>query len=71
MFRALIWLWRFSTRQITAPIAHKGDASYFTLEAKSGPIVNAAWSYETPDEGLEQIEGHLAFFADKVTVEQI
>lgn len=50
---------------------HKGDASYFTLEAKSGPIVNAAWSYETPDEGLEQIEGHLAFFADKVTVEQI
>jgi len=50
---------------------HKGTASYFTLQAKSGPISNAAWSYETPKAGLEQIAGHLAFYQDKVTVEQI
>lgn len=49
---------------------HKGDASYFTLQAKSGPVTNAAWSYETPNDGLEQIAGHLAFYPDKVTVEQ-
>lgn len=49
---------------------HKGDASYYTLQAKSGPIENAAWSYETPKEGLENITGHLAFYPDKVTVEK-
>ena len=48
---------------------HKGDASYYTLQAKSGPIVNAAWSYEDPIAGMEQIAGHLAFNSDKVTVE--
>ncbi|MEM7471385.1 MAG: DUF427 domain-containing protein [Pseudomonadota bacterium] len=50
---------------------HKGDATYFTLQAKSGPIANAAWSYEAPKAGLEQIAGHLAFYTDKVTVEKI
>lgn len=48
---------------------HKGDASYYTLQAKSGPIVNAAWSYEAPIAGMEQIADHLAFNSDKVTVE--
>ncbi len=48
---------------------HKGDASYYTLQAKSGPISDAAWSYETPKAGLEQIAGHLAFYPEKVTVE--
>lgn len=47
----------------------KGDATYFTIQAKSGPIENAAWSYETPIAGLEQIAGHLAFYTDKVTIE--
>lgn len=50
---------------------HKGDASYYTLQAKSGPIVDAAWSYETPIAGMEAIAGHLAFYADKVTVEAV
>ncbi|WP_298297347.1 DUF427 domain-containing protein [uncultured Litoreibacter sp.] len=49
---------------------HKGDASYYTIQAKSGPIANAAWSYETPTPGLESIAGHLAFYNDKVTVEK-
>ena len=50
---------------------HKGEASYYTLQAKSGPIDNAAWSYETPKAGLEEISGHLAFYPDKVTVEEV
>lgn len=49
----------------------KGDATYYTLEAKSGPIPDAAWSYETPNEGLEAIAGHLAFYPNKVTVEEV
>lgn len=55
--------------QTTCP--HKGVASYYTIEAKSGPIENAAWTYEEPKQGLEAITGHLAFYGDKVTVEQL
>ena len=27
-----------------------------------------AWSYETPNEGAEDIEGHVAFFADRAEI---
>ncbi len=50
---------------------HKGDASYYSIQTKSMLIPDAAWSYETPNSGLEQIKGHLAFYKDKVTLEQI
>ncbi|MEQ9257844.1 MAG: DUF427 domain-containing protein [Roseovarius sp.] len=51
---------------------HKGDASYFDIVTKSTTLKNAAWSYETPKEGLERIKGHLAFYAtDDVAVERI
>ena len=58
-----------STKTTHCP--HKGDASYYTIEAKSGPITDAAWSYETPKDGLKAIAGHLAFYTDRVTVEQL
>ncbi|MEO0911737.1 MAG: DUF427 domain-containing protein [Pseudomonadota bacterium] len=51
---------------------HKGDASYFTLVAKSGPVENAAWSYEDPKEDVARIKGHLAFYVgEKVAVEKL
>ena len=50
---------------------HKGVASYFSIHAKSRVIEDAAWSYETPKEGAEAIAGHLAFYTDKVTVEEL
>ena len=52
-----------------APTAHttycpfKGRASYFSF--KDGPE-NAAWSYEHPYDEMAAIEGHLAFYPDKV-----
>lgn len=49
----------------------KGKASYYSIHAASGVIADAAWSYEMPIEGMEEIAGHLAFYPDKVTVEQI
>ena len=58
------------TDQVTT-CPHKGEACYFTIQAKSGPIANAAWSYATPNEGLEAIAGHLAFDGNKVTIEQL
>jgi len=50
---------------------HKGEATYYHIAAHSGPIRDAAWSYESPIAGAEAIAGHLAFYPDKATVEQL
>lgn len=55
----------------TSHCPHKGTASYFHIIAKSGPIRDAAWCYETPLPGAEAIAGHLAFYPAKATVELI
>lgn len=55
----------------TSHCPHKGDATYYHIEGKSGRLTDAAWSYETPLPGMEAIAGHLAFYTDKVAVEQV
>lgn len=50
---------------------HKGQASYYSIHAKSGPIKDSAWSYEAPIDGMDDIRGYLAFYANKVAVEQL
>ncbi len=50
---------------------HKGDASYFSIHTKSTIIEDAGWSYEAPNEAVAKIEGYLAFYGNKVTVEQL
>ncbi|MEM7506281.1 MAG: DUF427 domain-containing protein [Pseudomonadota bacterium] len=50
---------------------HKGDACYCHVITKSGPIQDAAWSYETPLNGVSQIAGHIAFGHEKVAVEPL
>jgi uncharacterized protein (DUF427 family) len=49
----------------------KGEAVYFSIQAKSGPIVDAGWSYETPLETVSAIAHHIAFFPEKVTIEEV
>jgi uncharacterized protein (DUF427 family) len=49
----------------------KGEASYFSIVAKSGPIAEAAWSYETPKAEVGSIAGHIAFYTNKVAVERV
>lgn len=61
----------FERSESSSHCPHKGDASYYTLHAKSGEIADAAWSYEAPLAAVAQIKGYLAFYADKVTVEQL
>lgn len=50
---------------------HKGEATYYNIEAKSGTLPDAAWSYEAPKDGVRQIEGYLAFYTSTVAVEQL
>ena len=57
--------------QRTSTCPWKGEATYFTIVAGSGPIHDAGWSYETPKPGVEQIAGHIAFYPEKVTVEEV
>ncbi|MEM5476855.1 DUF427 domain-containing protein [Pacificibacter sp. AS14] len=55
----------------TSTCPHKGVASYFSIQTKSVLIEDAAWSYEDPKAGLEQIKGYLAFYPQKAAVEML
>lgn len=51
---------------------HKGVANYYAYVGQSERIEDVAWTYEdvtNPD--AKGIEGHLAFYTSKVTVEQL
>ena len=58
-----------SATRTTCP--HKGEASYFSFVGKSGTVKDVAWSYETPKDAVRPIAGHLAFYPNKVTLEQV
>jgi uncharacterized protein (DUF427 family) len=45
---------------------YKGDASYYTLNAKGLRILNAVWTYKAPFEAVATILDHLAFYPDRV-----
>ena len=49
----------------------KGDAGYFTLHDGDATADNAVWTYETPFPAVAAIAGHLAFYPDKVTFEEV
>ncbi|SDF61233.1 DUF427 domain-containing protein [Dyella sp. 333MFSha] len=48
---------------------YKGEASYYSLPGDSERAVNAVWTYEQPHDAVASIDGHLAFYADRVTIE--
>ncbi|MGJ4997653.1 DUF427 domain-containing protein [Bradyrhizobium sp. HKCCYLS3077] len=50
---------------------YKGDASYFSIKANGKTLDNAIWSYEAPFPAMTEIAGHLAFYPDKVRIEEI
>jgi uncharacterized protein (DUF427 family) len=57
---------RRSPRASTCP--WKGEASYYSILTPDGVLENAVWSYEDPKADVAAIAGHLAFYADRVTV---
>ncbi|WP_448044567.1 DUF427 domain-containing protein [Bradyrhizobium liaoningense] len=50
---------------------YKGDASYFSVKANGKMLDNAIWTYETPFPAMTEIAGHLAFYPDKVKIEEV
>lgn len=61
----------FDKSDTASTCPYKGTATYYNLEAKSGTFADAAWSYETPKDGVSEIAGYMAFFGGKVAVEQL
>ena len=50
---------------------YKGDASYYTI-ARDGEIAeNAVWTYEDPYPAMTQIKDFLAFYPNRVEIEEI
>jgi uncharacterized protein (DUF427 family) len=49
---------------------YKGDANYFSIVADGKMIENSIWSYEKPFPAMAEIAGHLAFYPDKVKIEE-
>ena len=50
---------------------YKGDANYFSIKAGDQTIENSIWTYEKPFPAMAEIAGHLAFYPDKVTIEEL
>jgi uncharacterized protein (DUF427 family) len=50
---------------------YKGDASYFSINANGKTLDNAIWTYETPFPAMAEISGYLAFYPDKVKIEEV
>jgi uncharacterized protein (DUF427 family) len=54
---------------------YKGDANYFSVNADGKAIEkaieNAIWTYEAPFPAMAEISGHLAFYPDKVKIEEV
>ena len=50
---------------------YKGDANYFSIRADSKTLENAIWTYETPFPAMAEITGHLAFYPDRVKIEEL
>ena len=60
-----------SRTERTTHCPYKGDASYFSVAADGKTLENSIWTYETPFPAMAQISGYLAFYPDKVTIEQL
>jgi uncharacterized protein (DUF427 family) len=50
---------------------YKGNANYFSIVANGKSIENSVWTYETPFPAMAEIAGHLAFYPEKVKIEEV
>jgi uncharacterized protein (DUF427 family) len=48
----------------------KGDCAYYSLPGAGARGENAVWTYEAPFPAVAAIKDHLAFYADRVTIDE-
>jgi uncharacterized protein (DUF427 family) len=49
---------------------YKGDCAYFSITAGGERGIDAVWTYEHPYPAVAAIKDHLAFYPDRVTIEE-
>ena len=49
----------------------KGEASYWTVRADGRVEENAVWSYESPFEQVAGLKDYMAFYTDRLTLEEL
>ena len=54
--------------ETTSHCPYKGDATYRDIETDSGTVHDAIWVYEHPHDAVSRIEGHMAFYPDRVDI---
>lgn len=52
----------FSHSRFQSTCPYKGEASYFNVNVDGKLNENAAWYYPSPNEGYDNIAGHVAFW---------
>jgi uncharacterized protein (DUF427 family) len=45
---------------------YKGDCSYYSIPLGGSTSIDAVWTYERPYAAAAEIQGHLAFYRDRV-----
>jgi uncharacterized protein (DUF427 family) len=50
---------------------YKGECSYFSIPVGGEQARNAVWSYEAPYAAVAEIKNRLAFYPDRVTLEEM
>ncbi len=48
----------------------KGEASYYSVPSAGESGVNLVWEYREPYDAVAQIRGHVAFYADRVEIDE-
>jgi uncharacterized protein (DUF427 family) len=47
---------------------YKGEASYYDIVDGDGDLTAAVWYYDDPFPAVAEIKGHVAFYADRLTI---
>ncbi len=58
----------FIESDLTTRCPFKGTARYWTLSSKDGTSENAVWGYDNPFDQVAEIDGHVAFYPDRVDI---
>ena len=49
---------------------YKGECAYYSIPGGGERARDAVWTYEAPYEAVAAIKDHLAFYPDRVTIEE-
>jgi uncharacterized protein (DUF427 family) len=53
----------------TSYCPYKGEASYYSVRTGDGIVDDAIWFYDEPYDAVAEIAGHVAFYADRVQID--